>query len=145
MTSLRLSLLFSIVLIIGIPSAWGQGDKDATKQLVGTWMLTRHTTVMDGQLTEHLTGAQDYFFEFFKDGTYVAHYNDKDEGDTKNEGKWRVIDNGKAISFYDNNPESPGEFPDYEVNILGLTDEELIMEEYLFVDDPIGKSYYQKK
>lgn len=124
---------------------FGQTTDSVSIKLTGKWLLVKHTLLENGKLINKITPNQIYTYEFNADGTYQVSYFDKQLGTTLNAGKWKIIDNENKIHFYDNTdvPDDPMiSIGDHDLTIIKLTSTEFITEEYLFSEDPIGKSYY---
>ena len=136
------------ILFLFATNTYGQIIDSTSSKVVGKWLLVKHTLPEKGKEKNFLTANDIYTQEFNADGTYQAKWFDKKLGATVNEGKWKLIDNGRKIHLY-NISDVPDDpiilISDHDLSIIKLTTTEFVTEEYLFTEAPIGRSYYEKQ
>ncbi len=146
MTIYRTITLTLFVLLAGV--TFGQTTDTTSTKLIGKWLLVKHTILDAGIAVNRLTPDQVYTYEFFENRTYNAVYKDRG-GMALNKGNWKLIDAEKEIHLYDNKAVEPNSsviLPEYyDKPIISRSATELIIQEYLYDEQPIGTSYYAKQ
>lgn len=143
---MRVAILTFLIVITNF--SFGQTIDTNSTKITGKWILVKHILLENGKLSNKLTNNQTFTYEFNIDGTYTWKCIDKSYGITTFKGKWEIADNGRTIHLYDNSdePDDPKvTIADHDLKIINLTATEFITEEYLFSENPIGKSYFKKQ
>ena len=130
------TIILSTIILLYASLTWSQS-------LNGKWSITSH--IVNGEKSNCLSEQQNYYVEFFSDGTYKMHYEDKRYGNSITTGKWLIIGTNDSIKFYDNQSTLPGIIADHSRRVISFTDKNFIIEEYLCTEFPVGQSTYTKQ
>lgn len=110
-------------------------------------------------MSKHLWGQKDSLknmwtsefkrtFTFNPNGAWSSTYWRRGYGTTVTTGHWKIIDKGEKIRLFKNRflppDDKAGTVADHSLNVLRLTGTEFVTNEYMFAEDPVGISYYQR-
>ncbi len=140
--------ILTILLILTTATVHGQSTDSIKAQIIGKWLLVKHTLLENKKTVDKLTSDTKNIFEFKKDGTYKNTSTNK-FGTVITVGKWKVSADKKAIDTYDNKFLPPWDknaiCADHPLNIIKLNKFEFVTNECLYSESPAGTSYYKKQ
>ena len=108
--------LLLIIIFFRTINCFGQATE---KDIVGHWSFSKLTVTKQGKTVDSLTVKIKSTYVFSKNGTYIKTGAVPSDTTMIDSGRWKLIEGGKKIQFFDNKTDIPGCIvPDYACKIF---------------------------